>query len=153
MVREIYFIGKSKNAPFERLEKGISEVVIPPPKKTRIDIDDSISTRTGNEHVQWKIDGNIYGGDHVSDMLHGLALHQCRGDEAVVYLIIVVEDLRESPVSSSKAYLQKCEFTWDAYGDVTFSGVLKAQGNQIYGEAKIVTDPDADRQSCAFIAG
>ena len=152
MVREIHFIGKSKNGPFERLEKGISEEYIALQGKTYTYIDDSASTRTGNGQVQWKIDGNTYRGDPASKMLHNMPRFPKTGDNAGVQLVIVFEGQPEGAINSYKAYRQECNFTPGPHSEETFSGVLKVRRNQICGKAEIATDLNTGLQTCIFTA-
>lgn len=147
------YIGKpgtdgSPPAVFTRLAKGFTTMsgAMNPQVLTITYIDDYSSTTTTGFEPEWSIDGNIYTGDPVNDMLHEMTWEMAKGDDAILYLLRVMMWHDGEEPDSYKAKRHRCNWAPDSDGggaggeNNTFSGTLQAKGHPSFGSAKITLD-------------
>lgn len=140
-----HYISATETGAFTRAAKGISTLGsnLNPQEVTRTYIDDSSSTTTTGYQAEWPVDGNIFDGDPVMDMLHDMAVSRAKGADAQLWLINAFMWRDGTEAGSKAAYRQRV--TWlpdsdgggEGGGDVTFAGTLRAVGDPVYGEAVI----------------
>lgn len=154
------YLSETINGPFHRLAEGVTSLGsnANPQEVTRTYINDKTTTSTTGFQWEWPVDGNIVDGDPVMDMLHEMAVHEAKGDDALLYLLAVYMWQDGTAADSKKAYRQ--QVTWlpasdgggDGGGDVTFSGSLRGAGDRVHGEAVVTEATDTDPETAVFTA-
>lgn len=155
-----HYISETETGTFTRAAKGISSLgsSLNPQEVTRTYIDDSSSTTTTGYQPEWPVDGNIYDGDTVMDLLHAKAVARAKGADAQLWMLNAFMWQEGTETGSVKGYKQQVTWLPDSDGggdggsDVTFSGTLRAIGNPVYGDIVITEATDTTPETAAFTA-
>ena len=149
-----YFLAKTVDGPVNHLSKGISYMGGNHNAReiTLTYINDSPSSTIRGGQAEWSVEGNIFWGDPASDLLHEMATHRAKGDDAIVYMVIVTDQEEGTESGSFSASRQQCNFAaTEEPGDITFSGSLKVKGGPVHGKATVSKDLATGFETCTFI--
>jgi hypothetical protein len=114
-------------------------------------IDGSSETIATGYQTSWAINGNVYSGNVVNDMLFNMAIHEVKGDDALLNMITAWgwDPSDNNPDTVFKGYTQDVSFIPDNDGggsaeeSVAFSGTLNAKGDRTCGWVTITKSTTA----------